>query len=69
MKYTTEELILAAHVRKRAGELFDVAYGDAKDRGEDMENWFENHSPYDFIKNATRDFEEVAEEIRQSRSK
>ncbi|WP_370679393.1 hypothetical protein [Comamonas sp. GB3 AK4-5] len=69
MKYTTEELILAALVRERAGEIFDVKYDDAKERGDDMDRWIKNHSPYDFVENATKDFEGVAEQIRQSRTK
>lgn len=69
MKYTTDELILAAHARGRAVELFDLAITEAKERGEDMDEWYEKNSPYDFISDAVRDFEDIAEQIRQERSR
>lgn len=68
MKYTTEELILAALTRNRAIELFDLEIADAEKSGEDMDAWFKKNSPYDHIADATGDFELIAEQIRNSRS-
>lgn len=69
MKYTTEELILAALTRQRAVDLYDVARFNAEKKGQDMNKWHEDNSPYRFIANATNDFENIAGKIREARSK